>query len=266
VAVELRRSSEFSRRDLAAIFTASYQDYFVPFKVDEETLDYMVDAFDLLLVHSLVAVEAGVAVGLANLGRRGEQTWVGGVGVIPARRGAGIGEQLMRGLFGQARDLGSTEMVLEVITGNAPAISLYDKLGFEVVRELEVLSLAQAEGGGDAEEVEAGAARRLISRRREQPEPWQRGDETIANLAGRDPPPQGLVAGEAAAVYRADGSRVALLQAAGDRAGLRKLISELRSRGTLSAVNYPSNGPVAAALREAGADVALRQLEMTLEL
>jgi ribosomal protein S18 acetylase RimI-like enzyme len=266
VAAELRRSTEFSRRDLAAIFTASYQDYFVPFKVDEETLDYMVDAFDLLLAHSLVAVEAGVAVGLANLGRRGEQTWVGGVGVIPARRGAGIGEQLMRGLFGKARDLGSTEMVLEVITENAPAISLYEKLGFEVVRELEVLSLAQAEGGGEAEEVEAAVARRLIARRREQPEPWQRGDETVANLARRDPPPHGLVAGEAAAVYRADGSRVGLLQAAGDRKGLRTLISVLRSRGALSAVNYPSDGPVAAAMREAGADVALRQLEMTLEL
>ena len=266
MAAELRRSTEFSRRDLAAIFTASYQDYFVPFKVDEETLDYMVDAFDLLLAHSLVAVEAGVAVGLANLGRRGEQTWVGGVGVIPARRGAGIGEQLMRGLFGKARDLGSTEMVLEVITENAPAISLYDKLGFEVVRELEVLSLAQAEGDGEAEEVEAGQARRLIARRREQPEPWQRGDETVANLARREPPPQGLVAGDSAAVFRADGERVGLLQAAGDRDGLRALISALRSRGTLSAVNYPSDGPVAAALREAGADVALRQLEMTLEL
>jgi ribosomal protein S18 acetylase RimI-like enzyme len=27
---------------------------------------------------------------------------VGGVGVVPARRGAGIGEQLMRGLFDHA--------------------------------------------------------------------------------------------------------------------------------------------------------------------
>ncbi len=266
MAVELRRSTEFSRRDLASIFTASYRDYFVPFKVDEETLDYMVDAFDLVPAHSLVAVEAGVAVGLANLGRRGERTWVGGVGVIPARRGAGIGEQLMRGLFGQARDLGSRQMVLEVITENAPAISLYEKLGFEVTRELEVLSLVQAEGGGEAEEVEAGEARRLIARRREQLEPWQRSDETVANLARREPPPQGLVAGEAAAVYRADGGRVGLLQAAGDRDGLRTLISALRSRGALSAVNYPADGPVADALREAGADVALRQFEMSVPL
>jgi ribosomal protein S18 acetylase RimI-like enzyme len=266
VAAELRRSTEFSRRDLASIFTASYKDYFVPFKVDEETLGYMVDAFDLVLAHSLVAVEAGVAVGFANLGRRGERSWVGGVGVIPARRGAGIGEQLMRGLFGQADDLGAREMVLEVITENAPAISLYEKLGFEVVRELEVLSLAQAGGGGGAEEVEAGEARRLIAKRRTETEPWQRSDETVANLMRRESPPRGLVAGDAAALFRADGERVGLLQAAGDRDDLRTLIATLARRGTLSAVNYPSDGPVAAALREAGAEVALRQPEMTLEL
>ncbi len=59
MAVELRRAIEFSRRDLASIFTASYRDSFVPFKVDEETFEYMVDAFDLVLAHSLVAVEAG---------------------------------------------------------------------------------------------------------------------------------------------------------------------------------------------------------------
>jgi GNAT superfamily N-acetyltransferase len=266
VAVELRRSNEFSRRELAAIFTASYQEYFVPFKVDQETLDYMVDVFDLVLAQSLVAVEAGTAVGLANLGRRGERTWVGGVGVIPARRGAGIGEQLMRGLFKQARDLGARQMGLEVIAENAAAISLYEKLGFEATRELEVLSLARAEGGAEAEEVEAGKARRLVARRREEPEPWQRDDKTLANLAERDPPPQGLVVDEAAAVYRTDGGRVGLLQAAGDPDGLRTLIASLRSRGTLSAVNYPAGGPVVATLREAGADIALRQLEMTLAL
>jgi ribosomal protein S18 acetylase RimI-like enzyme len=264
--VELRRSSEFSRRELAAIFTAAYQDYYVPFKVDEETLDYMVEVFDLVLPHSLVAVEAGAVVGLASLGRRGERTWVGGVGVVPARRGAGIGEQLMRGLFRQARDLGAREMALEVITENAAAISLYEKLGFQATRELEVLSLPQAEGEGDAEEVEVGDARRLIARRREEPEPWQREAESVANLARREPPPQGLVAGDAAAVFRADGGRVGLLQAAGDPDGLRTLIASLRGRGTLSAVNYPAGGSVADALREAGADVALRQLEMTLAL
>ncbi len=71
-------------RELAAIFAASYQDYFVPFAMDEPTLAYMVDAFDLDLPHSLVAVEGGVAVGLGN---SPERAWIGGVGVVPERRG-----------------------------------------------------------------------------------------------------------------------------------------------------------------------------------
>jgi ribosomal protein S18 acetylase RimI-like enzyme len=263
---ELHRSTDFSRRELAAIFTACYQGYFVPFKVDEETLAYMVDAFDLVLAHSLVAVESGVAVGLANLGRRGERAWVAGVGVIPARRGAGIGEQLMRGLFAQARDLGAREVGLEVITENTPAIALYEKLGFETTRELEVLSLAEAGASAEAEEVDVGTARRVISRHRDAPEPWQREDATVTNLTHREPAPQGLVAGEAAAVYRHDGTRVGLLQAAGEPDALPALIAALRAKGPVSAVNYPAGGSVAVALADAGAELVLRQYEMRLAL
>jgi len=219
-----------------------------------------------VLAHSLVAVESGVAVGLANLGRRGERAWVAGVGVIPARRGAGIGEQLMRGLFAQARDLGARDVGLEVITKNTPAIALYEKLGFETTRELEVFSLAEAATGAEAEEVDIGTARRVISRHRDAPEPWQREDATVANLTRREPPPQGLVTGEAAAVYRLDGARVGLLQAGGEPDALPALIAALRAKGLVSAVNYPAGGSVAAALTDAGAELALRQYEMRLSL
>src|SRR5947209_3749112 len=139
MAIELRPSTEFPLGGLAELFTAAYEDYFVPFKVDEQALGFMVDAFDLDLAESLVTVEDGTPVGLANLGRRGERTWVGGVGVVPARRGAGIGEQLMRGLCDRARGAGAREMVLEVIVENAPAIALYQKLGFVRTRELKIL-------------------------------------------------------------------------------------------------------------------------------
>lgn len=262
MAIELRRSSEFPLGELATLFTAAYRDYFVPFAVDEPTLAYMVDAFDLRLSHSLVAVESGTAVGLANLGRRGERSWVGGIGVVPARRGAGIGRRLMQGLLDRARGLGAREMVLEVIAENAPAIALYEKLGFRTIRELEVLSLERADADGDAEGVEVGEAQRLIAAMREGPEPWQRDDLTVANLLRRSSPPQGLVAGGAAAVYREDDERIGLIQAAGDPDGLRELVGVLRRRGAVSAVNYPSDAASTRALHDAGAEVALRQLEM----
>src|SRR5262249_25126963 len=128
--VEFRRSSDFSRAELASVFTAAYEGYFIPIVVDEAQLGYMVEVFDVDLSRSVVAVENARPIGLANLGRRRERTWLGGVGVVPDRRGSGIGESLTRMLLDQARRTGAREMVLEVIVENAPAIALYEKLGF----------------------------------------------------------------------------------------------------------------------------------------
>ena len=41
MAVEFRRSTEFSLKKLASVFTASYQGYFIPLAVDESQLRYM---------------------------------------------------------------------------------------------------------------------------------------------------------------------------------------------------------------------------------
>ena len=262
MAVTLRPSTDFTTAELAELFTASYEGYFVPFKVDEATVGYMVEVFDLDVAGSLVALDGDTPVGLANLGLRGERTWLGGVGVVPSHRRGGIGEQLTRALMDSARERGATEMLLEVITENTPAIALYEKLGFAHVRELEVLSLPEAPGGGGAEEVPLDVAQALIAARREEPEPWQREDETVAHLVGRDPAPQALVAGDAAAIYRMTGPTASLVQAAGGDTGLYGIVTALRALGPVSAVNYPAGGAVSTVMREAGAEVTLRQYEM----
>jgi GNAT superfamily N-acetyltransferase len=260
--VEFRRSSDFSLAELASVFTASYEGYFIPIVVDETQLGSMVEVFDLDLNKSLVAVENERLIGLANLGLRGERTWLGGVGVVPDRRGSGIGESLTRLLLDEARRAGAREMVLEVIVENAPAIALYEKLGFTRTRELEVLSLAAATERSEAHETDLEEGLRVIAATRSSSEPWQRADETIAHLARRRPAPRAVIVEGAAAVFSQDGDRVSLLQAAGDAAGLGALVTSLRSRGTVSALNFPAGGPVATALREAGATVRLRQYEM----
>jgi ribosomal protein S18 acetylase RimI-like enzyme len=260
--VILRRSSDFAPAELAQLFTASYEGYFVPFQVDEQAFSFMVDAFDLDLEQSLVAVDGETPIGLANLGRRGDRTWLGGVGVVPARRGHGVGEALCRGLLDRARRVGAREMVLEVIVENVPAIALYEKLGFTHVRELEILSLAAAEGKSAAEEADVEEARRTIARLRDGPEPWQRDDATLDKL----PELRALTAGAAAAVYRASDGRVSLLQAAGSDEGLEAILGALRVRGPVSAVNYPAGGAVSEVLRATAADVTLRQLELVVAL
>jgi ribosomal protein S18 acetylase RimI-like enzyme len=266
VPVELHSASTLTPAQLAALFTAAYEGYAIPFTVDEPTFAFMVDAFDLDVDQSLVAVEDENAVGLANLGRRGHRTWLGGVGVVQSKRREGIGELLTRSLLDRAAALGATEMTLEVIVENEPAIRLYEKLGFVRTRELDVLALERDDSGGAADEVQLEVAQQIVRAHRESEEPWQRSDETLAYLASRAPAPRGLAAGDAAAIYRPGGESVGLVQAAGEGPALHAVISTLRAKGTVSAVNYPSDGPVAAALRAAGARVTLRQYEMVKRL
>ena len=266
MAIELRQSSEFSRAELAAVFAAAYEGYFVPFTMDESRLAHMIEAFDLDLDCSVVAADGHRLIGLANLGRRGERAWLGGVGVIPAHRGAGLGELLTRSLLDSARRVGAREMVLEVIVENVPAISLYEKLGFARTRELEVLSLAADTRGATAREADVGDTLRRIAATRDAPEPWQREEKTVANLARRPPVPQAVVAGGGAAVFREVEGSVDLLQAAGEPRALEQVVAAVRARGRTRALNFPADGCIAAALRKAGAQVVARQYEMIVSL
>ncbi len=251
--IDLRPSAELGRPQLARLFTAAYEGYFVPFQVDETRLAHMVEVFDVDLGRSLVAYDDGIPVGLANLGLRGERSWLGGVGVVASHRRRGIGELLTGALLDRARAAGAREMVLEVIVQNEPAIALYEKLGFETTRRLEVLTLDAAEGGR-ADELDPREARARIVAARREPEPWQREDATVDNLDGL----AALGVDGGVALYRLEGERVNLLQATGGNAGL---VAALRARGPILALNYPAGG-VAAALHDAGAAVVVTQREM----
>jgi ribosomal-protein-alanine N-acetyltransferase len=58
---------------------------------------------------------------------------VNNVAVHPDCRGLGLGEALMRYAIARVRESGATFMTLEVRQSNAPALTLYKKLGFEVM-------------------------------------------------------------------------------------------------------------------------------------
>ena len=60
----------------------------------------------------------------------GPEAHTANIAVDPAMRGHGIGRAMMQAAIDKARDSGAEEMVLEVRTTNAPAISLYKSLGF----------------------------------------------------------------------------------------------------------------------------------------
>jgi len=54
------------------------------------------------------------------------------MGLLPAYRGRGIGEQLMRRSLSAARELGLSRIELSVRADNTRAAALYAKLGFQV--------------------------------------------------------------------------------------------------------------------------------------
>lgn len=259
--LELGSARSLAPGERAELFNAAYEGYLVPFHVDEAALAFMDDAFDLDLDASRIAYRDGDPVGLANLGVRGEDAWIGGVGVVLGARRSGVGEALMRALHAQARCRGVRRVWLEVIVENTGAFGLYEKLGYRTVRDVEVWSLpAVPDDASDAaREVPSGEAHARIRELGSEREPWQRADRTLAHYDDA----RGLATDDGAAVYRQTGEHVQLVQLAGEP---EPLLRALRTRGQVSVLNLPEDDAAAPVLRELGASVVVRQHEMLLEL
>ncbi|HUK62202.1 MAG TPA: GNAT family N-acetyltransferase, partial [Dongiaceae bacterium] len=166
--------------ELMALFNRVYSDYFVPVAVNDAAWQGLVRRFDLDLEASRVTAEGD---GIAMLGIRGTRGWVGGMGVTPEARRRGTGRVLMEALIEQARARAVTEVQLEVLEQNAPAIALYEALGFRRVRELDVWALSAPVDPGTAREVDPEDALAWIAARRAAPEPWQRAEESVRRFA-----------------------------------------------------------------------------------
>jgi hypothetical protein len=202
-----------------------------------------------------VAYRDGEPVGLANLAVRGRDAWIGGVGVVASARRAGVGEALMRAVHDEARARGVDRVWLEVIDANAGARALYDKLGYEVVQDVEVWTLPAAEGEHAGQEVPPADAKTRLPERHE---PWQRADGTLSHYDDV----RGLVTDTGAMLFCVRSS-AQLQQYAGEP---EPLLGALRTFGDVYVLNLPAEDPAAPVLRELGGSVVLRQHEMLLEL
>ena len=167
--IALEPASRFTHAELAEIFNAGYEGYYTPFSVDEEAFRFMSTIWDDDLEASRVALVEGTPAGICKLAIRGDLGWIAGIGIAPAQRGHGVGQELMRVVLDVARERGLNEVWLEVLVQNEPAIRLYEKLGFERVRNLEVWTLDSVPGdGGGVQRVPLGQAQERI--RQERPE------------------------------------------------------------------------------------------------
>ena len=79
----------------------------------------------------LVCEEASVVTGYMGMYVSFDEASVTNVAVSPAFRKKGYGEQLVAAAKDAAKNAGAEYIFLEVRVSNAPAISLYKKMGFE---------------------------------------------------------------------------------------------------------------------------------------
>ena len=264
--VELRPASAFSAAELAAAFTAGYAGYQFPISLDAATFSRYATLWDYDLGRSRVAVDGDAAVGFAMLGVRDRRGWIGGMGVVEAARGTGVGRALLEAVLGEACAGGLDEVSLEVLEGNDAAIGLYESVGFERTRMLELWLLREPVEEGSAAPIGVAEAHELIRRLRQEPEPWQRADETLAHLVESETTVEAFGVGDEGAAIATPGHSVSMFQLATTRRDTARslLLAALRRGDSLSFVNVPEGSATAAAFRELGGRLAGRQHEMAL--
>jgi GNAT superfamily N-acetyltransferase len=232
--VNIVPAGQFDDEQLAALMTAGYEGYFVPMHIDAAAFRYIVETWDIDLARSRVVEGAGIC----NLAVRGDRGWIGGIGVVPAARRGGIGRTLMEAVLAEAPPV----VTLEVLEQNEPAIRLYESLGFERTRVLEVWSLKEPPLV-EARSVEPAPLG-------QQDLPWQRDDASLPTGYER------IDVDGGAMLYR--GGSVLQLDAPD-----AETAAKLLSRGTaLQFVNVPEGDVASAALRELGGSLDLRQFEL----
>lgn len=116
--------------ELIEVQNRIFADYIVPMRSSKEFFLDFQRSVGGGLSNLIVAMDGDKVIGYVNPIMDGSEAWVGGVGVVPERRGEGHGRSLMLAAEELARARGVKEMTLEVIQGNDKAIAMYWGLGY----------------------------------------------------------------------------------------------------------------------------------------
>jgi hypothetical protein len=104
------------------------------------------------ICHSRFARTADGLAGFAYINRTGNISRVGGMGVLPGARRAGVARRLLAHLLEEAEARGDQAMTLEVIEQNPPAHRLYAQQGFRETGHLLSWRRKVAPPAGDSTE------------------------------------------------------------------------------------------------------------------
>jgi GNAT superfamily N-acetyltransferase len=275
----LMPASALTLPELLALFNLGYSDYLVPLQLDEPTFAEHLACHDVDLDCSMVLADPAPGA-FALVARRGATGWVAGVGTAPEQRRRGLGQRVLSAALQAAAQRGCATVDLEVIDANHAAIALYRTLGFAIVRDVLVWSLA-ATGQPPPASRAAGVpeAQAWIAAHRRDPDPWQRSPATAEAIRAHGGELRALfiesdgaeaTGGEptAAMVWREAPAQVSVLQVAAtdETAATQALLAAARGQRAVRLTNVQADDPASLALRRLGARIVARQHEMRIGL
>ena len=140
--INYRLLSDDDFESLYDCFLAAFSDYEVDMQMSREQFRQRLVRDGVRLEMSAGAFDAERMIGFCI---NGAGAWLGmetaydaGTGVIREHRGRGVGKELFAFLTPRLKNQGIKQYLLEVLTTNTPAASLYKKLGFVNMRRLAV--------------------------------------------------------------------------------------------------------------------------------
>lgn len=166
------------------VLNRAFADYAVRIAFTQETFLQMVRYDDVDLAQSQLLLLREQPVGVALLAQRGWQVRLSGMALVPEVRNQGVGTWFMEQILERIRKQGAHKVVLEVLANNAPAIHVYEKLGFKKVFALYGYK-GKIAGDGEPstlEETDIRIAAQQIARHTTLDLPWQISWESLTKL------------------------------------------------------------------------------------
>jgi ribosomal protein S18 acetylase RimI-like enzyme len=214
-------ASNYSLADLISTLNQGFEGYVVPIHFNTPTFLNMLRKDGIDLNASRVLAADHQLRGIALIARRGWVSRVAAMGIARELRGKGAGTWFMDELKKEACHRGDREMVLEVIEQNEPAVKLYEKSGFHIVRRLIGFIRKQAEESQrkDLQEMDLRELGYMLSQHGLPDLPWQLSGESIAQM---NPPTR---------AYRNEQAWIAVSNPEADHVVIWSLLVEPQARG-----------------------------------
>lgn len=132
----LNTLENLSTSEITKLFNDAFADYIIKIKLSTEFMQEKLDSEDVQLDKSVGIFKEGKPVAFILHAIRNNVAYNAGTGVLPEFRGEHATVKMYNHILPILKSVGASEVHLEVINENIPAIKSYTKVGFIKDREL----------------------------------------------------------------------------------------------------------------------------------